>query len=395
MKYNIVADKIEVRSIKSGDKPRYIVNGTAIVANKKHLYDYAKNKDGSVKTLKNLFTPHCIASIKEQAKHKTLFVDTQHELVRDASIKSILKGKLNSEEQKQVDTMMKRKELPISKITDIDISGDSLNVYTELNPVFREVDEDHQKYFDAVWYSLENKYLNGISINFADAKVALDDNGDKLIDDIDILGFSYVDSPAGYDHSIYEVAIRAIGDGINEGEQKMEEEKVKLDAEKAKLEEEKKQIAEEKATIAKQKETEEVQKQKDAQKKIEDDLVAKTEEARKVSEENAKLKDELNSAKGVVKQIPPPSQQKPEGKNYDEKFYGDNLKDITSGHDETMEIIKRGQKPMIDKSMSGFGKLVNLQSKISPTAGMDKQDAEYAKEHRLLDRSDGDIVAIK
>ena len=95
MKYSFVTDRIEVRGLRENDKPRYIVNGTAILANKPHIYEYIKNKDGTTKTLKNIFTPNCIKSIKEQAKHKSLFIDIQHELVRNASIKALAKDKLN------------------------------------------------------------------------------------------------------------------------------------------------------------------------------------------------------------------------------------------------------------------------------------------------------------
>src|SRR3990167_9901420 len=99
MKYTFVTDSIEVRGLKENDKPRYIVNGTAILANKKHIYEWVKNKDGTTKTLKNMFTPHCIQSIKEQAKHKSIFIDIQHELVRNASIKALAKDKGYSEEE--------------------------------------------------------------------------------------------------------------------------------------------------------------------------------------------------------------------------------------------------------------------------------------------------------
>src|SRR3990167_1766095 len=236
MNYTFVTDSIEVRGLKENDKPRYIVNGTAILANKKHIYEWIKNKDGTTKTLKNLFTPHCIQSIKEQAKHKSLFIDIQHELVRNASIRALAKDKFTDEEQKQLDNMLKRKMLPLAKLADIDIEGDEFRIYTELNPMFREVDDDHKNYFDAVWYSLQNKFLNGISPNFGEFKYDYDDKGDLVIDDVDILGFSYVDSAAGHEHSITEVAIRALEEGINKDEEKKRsEEKKQLELEKEKL----------------------------------------------------------------------------------------------------------------------------------------------------------------
>ena len=401
MNYKVITDRIEVRSLTENNKPRYIVKGTAMISNKKHTYEFTKQPDGSYKTLKEMFTPHCLESIKKQAMSRKIFIDTQHELVRDASIKSLMKGKLNPKEQKQMDNMLKGKRLPLAKITDITINDDRMDIETEFNPMFREVDSDHQKYFDAVWYSLENKYLNGISVNFGNFEVGEDEAGDKVIDDAEVLGFSFLDGAAEPDNNIYEVAIRALEEGINEGE-KMKEEKEKLEAEKVKLEEEKKKVEEEKVAIEKKKTEDaeaekktELEKQEADQKKIQDDLVAKTEEAKKKSEEVTKLQDELNSVKGVVKPQTPPTQPGAGEKNYNEEFYKGNLKDITAKHDATMETISKGKQPLIDETMSGFGPLVFLQSKISPTAGMAKKDAEYIQEKRLLDRGGADIIVPK
>src|SRR3990167_6951965 len=254
MKYTFTTDSIEVRGIKENDKPRYIVNGTAIVANKKHPYEWIKNKDGSIKSLKSVFTPHCIQSIKEQAKHRSVFMDVQHELVRNASIKALAKDKLTDDEQKQLDNMLKRKMLPLAKINDIEIEGDKLQIYTELNSMFREVDDDHKNYFDAIWYSLQNKFLNGISINFGEFKYAYDDKGDMVVDDAEIVGFSYLDSPAGTEHSITEVMIRSLEEGQNnEGVRKMEDEKQKLELEINRLNDEKKNLENEKLKYMKEK----------------------------------------------------------------------------------------------------------------------------------------------
>src|SRR3990167_4580646 len=239
MKYTFVTDSIEVRGLKENDKPRYIVNGTAIVANKKHPYEWIKNKDGSIKSLKSVFTPHCIQSIKEQAKHRSVFMDVQHELVRNTSIRALAKDKFTDEEQKQLDNMLKRKMLPLAKINDIEIEGDKLQIYTELNSMFREVDDDHKNYFDAIWYSLQNKFLNGISPNFGEFKYAYDDKGDMVVDDAEIVGFSYLDSPAGVEHSITEVMIRSLEEGKNnEDGKKMEDEKKALELERKNLENE-------------------------------------------------------------------------------------------------------------------------------------------------------------
>ena len=378
--YKFITDTIEVRTSEENKKPRYIVNGTAILADKPAIKKWIKNKDGSFRTFKEMFTPHCIQSIKEQAKHKRLFVDVKHELVRDASIRAIIKDKLSKDEQESIDLMLKRKMLPLAKISDIDVEGNSLKIYTELNPMFREVNEEHKNYFDAVWYSLEHKYLNGISANFTNFKLAVDEHGNDVIDDVDILGFSYEDNPMSSEHSITEVAIRAMEEGRNsEGEKKMEDEKQKLELEKNKLNDEKKNLESEKVKYLKEKEDFEIEKsrlqtmadeadkkaelekQAEIQKKIEKELADKTESAKKLQEESTKLQDELNRAKGVVGQRANPNVRKEDIAN--PKFYEENIKKITERHDAHFKSLSSGRMPMIDKLLSGFSEIVNLSAK--------------------------------
>ena len=404
MKYSFVTDRIEVRGLRENDKPRYIVNGIAILANKPHVYEYIKNKDGTTKTLKNIFTPHCIQSIKEQAKHKSLFIDIQHELVRNASIKALAKDKLNEDEQKQLDNMLKRKMLPLAKISDVDVEGNELKIYTELNPMFRELDEEHKNYFDAVWYSLENKYLNGISANFGEFKYAFDEQNNMVIDDVDILGFSYLDAAAGHEHSITEVAIRALEEGqnIDEGK-KMEDEKAKLDLDRKNLENERIKYLKDKDDLEIEKsrlqtmqeeadKKAELEKQAAEQEKIQKELQEKTEAIKKAQEENTKLQDELNRVKGVVPQKPNPNS--PSGFNpNDPKFYAEKIKEITAKHDATIQTFRSGKTPIIDETFSGFSEMANLSAKAGNlTADLSERDAEYVREHRLLDRSGSDLI---
>lgn len=395
MSYNFIADKIEVRrTVKEGDKPRYVVKAHALVPNKKDIYKYQKDKNGNIKSFKSMFTDNCIKNIKEQAKHKKLFVDSQHELALNTNIKSMLKGKISEDEYLRIDNLLKTKQLPIAKLNDIEITENGLDIETELNPMFREVDADHQRYFDAIWYNLENKYLNGVSINFVPTDVTEDDNGDQVINNVDIFGFSYVDQPALVDNSIYEVAIRSMVEEIKirTGE-KMEDEKAKLEAEKAKIAEERTKVEAEKAEMTKEKEDakkNEVEKQQAEFKKQQEELQTKAEALKKAEEEKTKLQDELNSVKGKVKQQTPPAQNTE--KQYDRTFYDDNLKSITSEHDKTIEMKRKGISPSIDKTMNGFSELVVLASKSDPTAGLDEDNARYAKDNRLLDRGKADVI---
>ena len=278
-------DEIEVRSITEGRVPRYVVNGKGMIANLPHTYRYFKDSKGETKSLKSLFTENCLKSIKNQAKHKKLFVDANHELACNANIHKVLKNKLPEADLKNVERYFKNKQFPLAKINDIELNDTTLGVYTELNPAFREVDMEHQKYFDAVWYSLENKFLNGISVNFGDAKIIKEDGIEK-IDDIDVLGFSYVDSPSPVENSITEVAIRAIQEGEKMEEKKETENKeaiegikkeldatkTELDAikqEKVKAEEEVKQKEEETKKLTEEEKKKEIEKQTEEQKKSE------------------------------------------------------------------------------------------------------------------------------
>ena len=403
MNYKVVTDRIEVRSLTENNKPRYVVNGTAQIANKKQVYQFIKNEDGSTKTLKNIFTPHCIESIKKQSKYTKLFVDANHQLIRDASIKSLTKGKgYTSEELKQLDNMLKGKRLPLAKITDIEIEGDSLDIYTELNPSLRDVDEDHKNYFDSVWYSLENKFLNSISMNFADWKYATDDEGNMVIDDVKVLGFSYEDGASGgADHSITEVAIRALEEGTKEGEMKMKEEELKkekaeLEAEKKKLADEKKTAEEAKAKTEEEAKAEEIKKQEEEQKKIEADIKETTEKAKALEVENAKLKGDLNSAKGVVQLTDPPAAGTPSGadpQNFDDKFYKEKLAEVTKDHDEDFKLRQTGKQPLVDNSMKGFTEMSNLQARADNlTADLNDENAALVRNGRLLDKGPNDIV---
>ena len=431
MSYDIYADKdIQIRSFVDNNAPRYLVNGTAVVANKKHIYERIHDKNGNlVKLKKNLFTSHFVESMKRQAKNKAIFVDSQHELARESAIRTKLKEKsLSPDEIEHVMNMVKRKKLPLAKLNDVEVLGNPdtpedplrFRVYTELNTAFREVDDEHRHYFDAVWSSLEKGFLNGISINFGEFKYKEDNEGDLVIDDGDIFGVSYVDAPSFHEHSIDEVMIRSLEDVTKtKGELEMNEE---LEKEKAKLAEERKSIDAQKAEIAKQKEDmdkvkEAIEREKsEATKKAEKEALEKKEkdlkeqadkqtkfqkDLDKRSEEFAKKEKELQEKIGAKGIMTPagnpnaPSRGAGTPANPTPEFYQENLKDITKDHDETMKVINEGKMPMIDKRLKGFSYLANLQTKIDQTAGMDEKDAQYIKDNRLLLKSPRDVVVYQ
>jgi len=401
MSYEFTTDSIEVRSLTEGRIPRYTVKGRGMASGVSDTYKFAKRPDGTYKTFHSMFTDNCLKSIKTQASHKRLFVDAQHDLALNINIRSMLKEKLSKEELAKVNNMLKMKELPLAKINDIDINNNSLMVDTELNPAFRSLDKEHEAYFDSVWYSLKNKFLNGISVNFANPKVIENNDGNMVIDDVEVLGFSYVDAPASHENSIMEVAIRAMSEGekMTENEKPTQDvEAMKKDVESMKSELEGLKAERAKAEVdAKQKleqdEQKSVEQQKEEQKKTIEELQKKVDDLSAKKTEEQKKQEEMNSAKGTVAQKDKYSGQN-EKKTYDKKFYAENINELTEGHRETMESIKKGLSPTIDRTMEGFAELSNLQKQINnPTAGMkfeNPADEEMAR--KLLGKTKGDIL---
>src|SRR3990167_11431698 len=102
------------------------------------------------------------------------------------------------------------------KVQNIQIDDKGLFVEVRGNPFYREMDEDHRKYFDSVWSSIESGFINGMSLNMK--PTAMVQAGEDLtqIDDVDIYGISLTGSPANPMTSITEFAMRS----INRGEQK-------------------------------------------------------------------------------------------------------------------------------------------------------------------------------
>lgn len=412
--YNFVADKIEVRgSLLDTPNPTYIVKGYAQIPNKPDIYKYQKRPDGSYKTFKSMFTDNCIKSIKRQAKHKKVFVDSQHELSINANIKSILKDKLNPNDFGKVESFLKAKTLPFSKLYDIDIDDNGLLVDTRPNPAFRNVDEAHRQYFDSVWSSLENHYLTGISTNFANPKIIKNENGIDVIDDLDILGFSYVDGQALPENNIFEVAIRSMietrqGENMAEEEIKKKEEEIKQ--EKEKVEAEKKALDEEKAKIAKDKEDAEksdLEKQKEEQKKTQEDLDKKMEDLKKREEALGKGQGTETGSKSSGQEGTPPAKtgksvvqqqdkygqaEQPPKQKYDEKFYTEKVAEITKEHDES---VKAKGESFVDNRMKGFGEMVNLAAKSrNPILGLDDANKRFIEDNpALLSKGGADIVA--
>jgi len=230
--YNFHLNKLEVRS-SLGDSPHYYVTGYATIPNTPDLYKFQKTADG-YKSFKSIFTENALESIRRQAMAKKVFVDAEHEKAHNLAIRQSLQSIYNKASStgidisQEADVIMGRlneKSIPFSKVNDVKIDDKGLIVETELNPSFKDIDDDHNKYFNAVWKSLENKFLNGLSINFKPTKIAKTTlpNGDSLdvIDDVDLYGISYTGQPALPENSIFEVAIRSLMETRGEKEWQM------------------------------------------------------------------------------------------------------------------------------------------------------------------------------
>uniref|UniRef100_A0A6M3KW14 Uncharacterized protein n=1 Tax=viral metagenome TaxID=1070528 RepID=A0A6M3KW14_9ZZZZ len=399
MTHRFVTDTLEIRS-PTEKNPRYIVTGYGGVPNSKDTYGYVHDKDGKVvKSLHSIMTKNAIESMKRQAQYKKVFVDGMHEIGLNTNIKAMLKDRLSDIEMKNIEQMLDTKALPLAKVNNLDIDEKGLKIETELNPLFRQIDDSHKNYFDAVWYSLENKFLNGISPTFVVTDVSYDDDGNPIINDLDLKGFSYVQGAADLNNNIVEVAIRSAQDFTNGGTKMENEELKKIQAELEKVKAEKEAIAKEKETLIQQKAKEEADRKAAEETKTKEEIQKQMDEQKKANEalqkevellKQKKDEDSTNSAKGVVTPKDKFGQgQKPK---YDEKFYEENIKSIKQAHDQTIQTIKDGKTPSIDNRMAGFGELVNLQVKVDPLAGRDPRDVDFIHESRILKSSTADMV---
>jgi hypothetical protein len=220
--YRFVLDKLEIRSPVSGGRKNYVVKGYALNANKKDMYRFDKNPDGSIRAFKSLFTDNALSSIDRQMRSKRVFVDAEHLTAANLSIRSALKSIVDKASEKgvnvsgevdNVNSYLRISQLPFGKPAEWKVTDSGLLMELHLNPHFRELDDNHRKYFDATWNSLNDGFINGISVNYRPTKVEsrfVDGEWVDVIDDLDIYGVSLVSEPALSDNAITEVAIRSM-----------------------------------------------------------------------------------------------------------------------------------------------------------------------------------------
>ncbi len=232
MTYDFKFGDIDVRSSLSGNKPVYSVKGYAVIPEMKHVHKYFKDTNGKVsKSLRSVFTKNFEKSMYNQLRNKKIFIDTEHEIASKLNIKKVVDQMVDNAKSAGLDmtqakdivnTYLNVNEIPMFKVHDFKIDENGMFVEIRGNPFFRELDDDHKNYFDAIWGSLEDKFLGGLSINFTPTKVV--EERDELgvfekIDDGQVYGISILGQPAIDGANITEVAIRALQDF--KGETKM------------------------------------------------------------------------------------------------------------------------------------------------------------------------------
>jgi len=306
MKFTLDAPKVEVRTSLSKDKKKSLhVKARALVPNVNEIFKSEINQDGKRKSFKSLFTSRCLDQIKSQAKSKPFFVDAMHQTAFATNTKRLLKEKgVPDDDIEKVASYFKVGDIPLFRLNDMEFTDDAMVIDFNMNPVYRDLDDNHQKYYDAIEYSLQNGYLKGVSANFNVTDVEGEED-DMQINGVDLYGFSVMDATANPDTNIMEVAVRTMmefrtqegGNMSEENEKKMKdlEERANKaeDALKAKDEEVKK--AEE------AKKTEDETKQKEDWKKQQEDMQKQLDDKSKKLEElqKAQAGDE---AKGTVAQ---------------------------------------------------------------------------------------------
>lgn len=355
-KFKFYTDKIEMRSITKDNKLQLHISGYAAIPNKKDIYKTEKTASGKIRAFKSLFTDNAIKSMEKQAKHKKIFVDISHETGANFNIKSALKGKIDSETFDYISDMLKYKEIPPAKLVDFKIDETGFFVDTVLNENLKIIDEP---YYNAIKSTLEEGFLNGISINFTTTSVKeefIDGEYVDVIDDVDLYGISYVDNPALPDNNIVEVAMRSMlecraGENMSDKNEtpKISGNKVDIEAEvdkRVKAELKNKEIESEREE--QKKKIEEIEKKLEGKDK--DDKPPS--EADKIKE----LKKKENpKAKGLVKLQDAPAMST----DTDMNKFKENLKEISSPHDDFMEAERKNLKPR-GALLGGFGEMVNL-----------------------------------
>lgn len=314
---------IEVRASQSLSKtPEYIVRGIGAVPKNPETYYHSKDrKTGKlIEVKKSLFTENAIKSMERQAKTRKIFVDAQHRTGISINLSKYLdKYDIPKEEKEKMLQEIDMTDLPLAKVNEVKLDETGSLIWDlRLNPNYREV---NPKYFDAVWGSLQEGYINGLSPTFAVTDVVSKD-GIEWINDVELYGIEFTNGTSP-ETSIFEVSMRAAQDFTqNSEERKMQEELEKRQKEldererNIKSKEEETRKAEEAAKKA------EIQKEIDETKKLREDLQKELEASKKARE--------TSGSKGLVPQEPTTPEPNPAKWNMEDVKFQQDLHETMS-----------------------------------------------------------------
>ena len=209
--------KVEVRSKLSDGVKKYIIKGYATTAD--NIYSYKKGKDMS---FKEFFTKKAIENITRKAKSEKIWVDYGHQVGFNVNLQKALEdvetrsGLDLSNEKKYLNEAIKISDIPMFKLEDLKIDDKGLFVEIHANPFYRDMDSEHRKYFDTVWNSLENGFINGLSLNMKPTEFIDIDSNLRQIDNAEVFGISLLSGAANDQANITEVAMRCCMRGETE-----------------------------------------------------------------------------------------------------------------------------------------------------------------------------------
>lgn len=211
MSYTFHLPKIETRRKDLNGVPSYIVKGYATTPD--NVYTYKTTGD---RAFKEYFTSKALESLRKKLKNEKVFVDAEHITATKHSSEKILEDIQQrasvdvSEQINYIKDRFKFSDIPMFKVEDVKVDDHGLFVEIQGNPFYRNVDEEHASYFDAVWNSIENGFINGMSLNFKPSETLQVNEGLTQIDDIDVYGISLTAGAANDMANITEVAMRSI-----------------------------------------------------------------------------------------------------------------------------------------------------------------------------------------
>ena len=203
--------KLETRSLNRDGKPEYIVRG--YTSNPNHIYPYKVSGD---RTFREYFSDKGIENIYRKAKNSKIFIDIEHQTGAKASGEFLLEqiqektGKDFSNELDHLKTKFKNADIPMFKVEEIKIDDKGLFVDLRGNPFYRDIDEEHKNYFDSIWGSLENGFINAMSLNMKPTETIQVNDNLVQIDNADIFGISLLQGAANDMAPITEVAMRGL-----------------------------------------------------------------------------------------------------------------------------------------------------------------------------------------